>query len=518
MSARRSGQVATLAAEPVMLPQARVFDLRRAKVYDARVVRGLRARAARGSLDLDGLQHRPLPAPLRALEYRADQPALTAFSGIPLLMRFSYELGLADRLADIPLAKRESVYTPGKLCETVVASLAGGLTRISHVDDHTYDPGLCASLGLERLPDQATFSRLFASATEQSVAYLREVNGDFSRDSVEATRRVRQLVVDCDTRDITVYGSQEGAKRSPRTKGKPQYVIEITTLRNSLDILDGGLLEGATHPAGLFGDRLKTVLERLAAHTDALVFCADAAWFSAEILQAIEAADADPEVPCSCNYIIRAQMSGRMRGAIMQIPEQQWRPIGGGQQIAEFEFAFTRTRGVKDTKVRRYIVTRERLKETGAPGQGALLDCPRYVYHALVTGLARRPGKIVAIYNKRATIESVLKEGKIGFRTDSLPSMSFQGNALFCQLVILAYNHVNVFRRLCLPKEHSRHHIQTLRRLALATPGLVERSAEGTVIHCSSLGPVGQLLPTIAEAVKAWIARLTLDQPHPAPA
>jgi len=525
MSARRSRRAAKPPADPVTAPKAKVFDLRRPEVYDARVVQQLRASAARGSLDLGGLQHRPLPMTLSGLEYRADQPALTAFAGMPLLMQFSYELGLAERLASLPLAKRESLYTPGKLCEIVFASMAAGLSRISHVDDYTYDPGLCASLGVERLPDQATFSRLFASATPEAVAHLRAVNGDFSRHSAEAKHRVRQLVVDCDTRDITVYGKQQGAKRSPRTDGRAQYVIEITTLRNSLDILDGGLLEGATHPAGLFRARLETVLGQLASRTDKLVFCADAAWFSADILQALEAVDADPAAPCSCDYIIRAQLSARMRALIEQIPSEQWRPAAGGQQIAEFEFGFTKTRGVKDAKLRRYIVTRELLRDDKrAQGQGVLLECPRYAYHPLVTGLAWRPNKIVALYNKRATIESVLKEGKLGFRADSLPSMSFAGNALFCQLVILAYNHVNVFRRLCVPQKRSRHHVQALRRLALATPGLVERTAAGLeqttvcVVHCSSVGPAGELLLAIAAAVQGWITQLRPSEPALAPA
>ncbi|MBM3122890.1 MAG: IS1380 family transposase [Chloroflexi bacterium] len=516
MSARTSRRASKPAPDPITLPQAKVFDLRRPEVYDARTVQQLRKSAACSSLDLGGLQHRPLPATLRGLQYRADQPALTAFAGIPLLMQFSYELGLADRLAGVPLAKRESVYTPGKLCEVVFASLAAGLVRISHVDDHTYDPGLCASLGVERLPDQATLSRLFSSASEEAVAFLRGANRDFSRYSAEAKHRVRRLVVDCDTRDITVYGKQEGAKCSPRTHGDPQYVIELTTLRNSLDILDGGLLEGATHPAGLFGARLETVLGQLAWQTDELIFCADAAWFSADILQAIEAADANEQVPCSCDYIIRAQVSSRMRAAIEQIPEERWRPAGRDQQIAEFEFAFTKSRHVKDTTLRRYIVTRERLDDDKqTQGQGVLLDCPRYAYHPLVTGLAWKPTRIVAFYNKRATIESVLKEGKLGFRADSLPSMTFQGNALFCQLVILAYNHVNVFRRLCMPTERSRHHVQALRRLALATPGLVERTAQGLLIHCPSLGPAAELLPAVARAVERWVARL--GPPHPAP-
>lgn len=487
-------------------PKAPMRDFRDRAHHDHDLIAKVRQAAAGGRLRLDGLEHVPAPEGLGELQCVCDRPELTAFGGIPLFAKFAYGFGLADMLADIPMPKRDSTYSPGKLCEATVLALAAGLTRISHVDDYTHDPGLCEALGLERLPDQATFSRFFAAATDAAVQHLRQANRSFSQAATHFRHKQGRLVVDSDTRVVGVYGKQEGTVRSRRNAGKPHFTFEITALRNTYDILDGGLLPGATHPVPLFEQRFHTVLEQLAAQTDELVWCADAAWHAAAVLQAIEAADEDPEVPCACKYVIRAQLNHRHLEAIQALPEDAWLPCDEGVEIAQYQFAFTETRAGEDPVMRRHIVTRK--AKAGRPTddpQAVLLAVPAFEYGALVTNLNWKPKVIWALYNNRSTVESILREGALGFHMDSLPSAGFTGNALYCQLVVLACNLVNVFRRLCLPKQHSRHHVQGLRRMLLAIPAVVERTAHGLALHFASHGPHVDLLPVVTRRLQDWL-------------
>ena len=493
----------------VSRPRTKVQDLRRAELYDADLVARLFAQSAPQCLDLGGPQHVRPPQALAGLAYRCDRPGLTGFAGMPALMKFAYSLGLADRLGGLPMPKRESLYSPSKLCEVVVAILAAGLERVAHVDEVSHDPGLCAALGLERLPDQATLSRFFGEVRAPQVRYLREVNRDFSRQTVAPKARPRRLVVDGDTRVVGVYGKQEGAKASPRNGGDPHFTFEITTLRNSYDILDGGLLEGATHPAPLFAERFAAIVEQWGPRTDELIWCGDAAWYAAHILQRIEAADAEETVPCACKYAIRAQIRDGLKRAIAALPEEAWRPCDKDTEIAELSFAFRETRTGKDARARRYIVTRKRLGERGDPAQGVLVPQPRYEFGAIVTSLPWKPRQVWAFYNQRATIETILKESALGFRMDHLPSGRFAGNEVFSQLLILAYNLVNLFRRLCLAPADARRHVQGLRRMVLAVPGLVERGRDALIIHCADVGPHVQRLRTILEALDRWLAPLS---------
>ena len=488
-------------------PQSQVCQVRCGDKHAENFVAEMLKQSASQCLAVDGQQYLRPPQALGKLQYRCDMPQLTGFAGIPAFMKLAYSLGLSNRVADLPLSKRQSRYSPGKLCEVMIAILAGGLERVSHIDDVTHDPGLCAALGVERLPDQATLSRFFRDVTEQTVKFLRQANRHFSRQSATFKQTLKRLVVDGDTRVVGVYGKQEGTKRCPRNDGRAQYTFEITTLRNSHDILDGGLLEGATHPAPLFAERFEAVVEQLSEKCDELIFCGDAAWHSAAIVQQIEAADSSEQVACACRYAIRAQLNSRLLQAIVALEEEAWQACDEDTQIAQVQFAFVDTRSGADDRLRRHVVTRKLLPDKcEEAGQRVLVPQPRYEYFAIVTSLNWKPRRVWGFYNGRTTVEIILKEGALGFQMDHLPSARLAGNGVFCQLLILAYNLVNLFRRLCLPQRHCRHHVQTLRRMVLAVPGYLRRSCGGGLtIHCTAQGPQAQLLPRIMTALEYWL-------------
>ena len=489
-------------------PKPKVRDARDPELYDHSVVAGVRQELTAHRLALDGHQLSPMPAELTQLEYTCDMPALTGYAGMPALMKFAHGLGLADLVAELPVRKRLSIYSPGKLCEVSVGILAAGLERVSHIDDVKQDPGLCLAMDVAQLPDQATMSRFFNSATEAQVSWLRARNRSFSKRSVRLRARPRRLVVDMDTREVGVYGKQEGATHCPRRDGERMYTFEIATLRNTHDILDGGLLAGATHPAPLFRDRMGEILKQLGGASDELMWCADSAWYAGHILRDIEAADADDAVPCRCHYAVGAQIRGELKRAIASIPEEHWELCGEHMEIAELQCRLRRSRDpeggyVRDERERRYVVTRKRLVDRAeAAGQQALLEQPRYELQAIVTDVGWSRRQVWAFYNRRVTVESILKESALGFQMDHLPTGRFAGNALFCQLLILAYNVVNVFRRLCLVQGQRRRYVQSLRRVVLAVPGWVERGSEGVRVHVS---PHAALLPMALRMVNRWV-------------
>jgi hypothetical protein len=493
-------------------PQVKAPDIRDGSFHPAEFVRRMRSAAASDRLALGGVQHAPLPPALRRLEYVCDQDDLTAFAGMPAFMQFAYALGLADWVEATPLPRRgDALYPPGKLCEVTVAILAAGLARVSHIDDVKDDPGLGAALGLARLPDQATLSRFFADATASTVGFLEALNHRFSAGAVSFTQRQPRLIVDVDTRDVPVYGKQEGSTASPRADGDRIYTFEAVTLRNGRDLLAGDLMAGATHPAPLFGGRFAAVLEQLEHQTEEAVFCADAAWYADYIMGRIEQADADPRVACRCRYAIRAQVRDGLKRALVALDESAWERYDEYLEVAEVEFAFTHTRAEDgkavraDHSTRRYVVTRKRLRDREG-AQGALIDQPRYSYEAIVTNLDWSRKKVVRLYNGRATVESILKESALGFHMDSLPSGCFAGNRVFCQLLVLAYNLVNLFRRLCLPEQAQRQHVPGLRRRLLGVPGRVARTDEGSRLRCSRMGPHVSWLEHLLEALGRWLA------------
>ena len=98
-------------------PKSAVRDARCAELHDPGFVAQVREHSAEQCFDLGSLQHLPPSEALAKLEYRCDMRDLTTFAGIPAFTKFAYTLGLADRVAGLPLTKRDSTYSPGKLCE-----------------------------------------------------------------------------------------------------------------------------------------------------------------------------------------------------------------------------------------------------------------------------------------------------------------------------------------------------------------------------------------------------------------
>lgn len=495
------------------LPSVRAVDIRDGSCHHDDFAWRMRQAAVSDRLGLGAVANTPLPASLRELRYLCDQDDLTAFGGMPLFMQYCYGLGLADWLAGVPVPEGRSDlrYRAGKKCEVLILGFVAGLERVAHFDDVKDDPGLCAAVGLQRLPDQSTFSRFFAAANAATVAHLQGVNERFARTLMASLQHQSRLVVDVDTRDMVVYGKQEGAVASPRKSGDHIYTFEIATLRNGRDLLLGDLMRGATHPAPRFGQRFAAIVTQLAPHTDELHICADAAWAADYILRRIEAADADPQVPCRCTYAVRAQVSTRLRQEIAALPEEAWVRYDERHEVAELQHRFTKTRDEHGGEVReghperRYVVTRTRLPEIDGD-QPTLLEAPRYSYDAIVTNLDWNRKRVLRSYNARATVESVLKESALGFNMDSLPSGSFNGNRVFCQLLVLAYNLVNLFRRLCLPDEDKRGHLPGLRRRLLAVPARIDRGADGCAVRCSSRGPLAELLAWVVTQLRIWLA------------
>lgn len=66
--------------------------------------------------------------------------------------------------------------------------------------------------------------------------------------------------------------------------------------------------------------------------------------------------------------------------------------------------------------------------------------------------------------------ELVIRELKESYATGKIPTKFFKANLAFFQPTVFAYNLLNWFRLLCLPKEYKRMTLQTIRSKLIAIP------------------------------------------------
>jgi len=122
-----------------------------------------------------------------------------------------------------------------------------------------------------------------------------------------------------------------------------------------------------------------------------------------------------------------------------------------------------------------------------ADGATALFQLGRYRYQVFVTNLSLQP--LWRFYNDRAGVELLIRQLKGGYALGSIPTRHFFANELYFHLLLLAYNLVNWFKRLCLPPEFQTATLQTLRHKVLLMPAQLRRVENRPSLALPASGP-----------------------------
>jgi len=135
-----------------------------------------------------------------------------------------------------------------------------------------------------------------------------------------------------------------------------------------------------------------------------------------------------------------------------------------GWEIAEFEH-----RPQDWPPARRCIVARKRIEETD--WEPTLFTLKRYAYRAWHTNLALTPAGVWHFYDGRAGMERRIREIREDYALRKIPTRAFEANALYLEVIRLAYNLVTAFQRTCLPADWQSYTWSTLRHRLFWVPG-----------------------------------------------
>src|ERR1019366_3683278 len=94
---------------------------------------------------------------------------------------------------------------------------------------------------------------------------------------------------------------------------------------------------------------------------------------------------------------------------------------------------------------------RRRIEE--ADPQMTLFTLERYAYRAWHTNLPLTRAGVWHFYDGRAKMEPRIRELREDYALRKIPTHAFAANALYLEVVRLAYNLVTAFQRTCLPEE-----------------------------------------------------------------
>ncbi len=110
----------------------------------------------------------------------------------------------------------------------------------------------------------------------------------------------------------------------------------------------------------------------------------------------------------------------------------------------------------------------------------------RYIYRAWVTTIPLTPG-VWHFYDGRAGMEPRIRELREDFALRKIPTASFAANALFLEIVRLAYNLVTAFQRTRLDQSWQSLTLPKLRYKLFMLPGELTRPQNRTSAQAFTL-------------------------------
>jgi Transposase DDE domain group 1 len=351
---------------------------------------------------------------------------MSPFGGIFAAGCFAQQFGLEKLLADRITTERKTAVSTSQYLLSVMYLLYIGYERFAHVQYVKDDPIFQRILDMERLPVQSSFWRFFNKSLDQrNEDQLRKVIFEIQRRVWEAGNvRLRRIHIDTDTTVETVYGDQENScvGYNPGHRGKKSYQPVISTIAETGEFICGRQRSGDTISGEEIAEQLDQVFTHLPPKVEYVTSRMDSGFYCKEAIEKHE------------QYRIHYTIAVKKHAPIQQeIVTVRWKKCKISDGIAEFWY---QPGGWK--KPHRFVVAR--YKKQNADEQTEMFEDIAYKYRVFVTDLCRKPHKVVTEYDGRANIESLIEESKNQIAMAKIPGKSFATNAIFMQVVLLAFN------------------------------------------------------------------------------
>ena len=396
----------------------------------------------------------------RNVKIACNHRGLTHYGGVFFFHEFTRVLQLRDFLArHLRYPRRNQRYTLSQMTLALVYPILLGLGRIETASFLRANGTFQYLTGLPDYPDPQTLRRFLRGAPDDFRHQLHRINDRLQQQFIHWPEHRSRLILDLDSTVVTVFGRQERAEvgYNPRYRGKRSYNPLLCLEANSSLLWDTELCPGNAGTWEGSVELLATCLASLPTDARELRVRADAGFGYNPVLDLLEARPAQYAVVARLTSGLKCKLGGLR----YERANSRW-------QIAELEY---RPQGWSNS--RRFVVARRPIEE--AEPEPTLFHLARYLYRAWVTNLPLTPAGVWHFYDGRAGMEPRICELREDFAMRKIPTRGFAANALYLEVIRLAYNLVTTFQRTCLPKEWQDLTLSTLRYRLLWLPGELTR-------------------------------------------
>jgi Transposase DDE domain group 1 len=356
-----------------------------------------------------------------------------------------------------------------------------GAKRFAHAALVRGDQALHALLGIQRFPIDDTIRNLFRKFSMGHVQRLYEPLAEWQMQRLPL--RPEGYTLDLDSTVFERYGQQEGSLKghNPRKHGRPSHHPLLATLSEAHFLLHGWLRSGNCGTARGVEEFLKEALALWGQRQKIRLLRADSGFFEDQLLSFLE----QRQLP----YIVVARLTKWVKREAQQVA--QWREVDENFAVGEFRL---KLHGWQVE--RRFVVIRERERESRNSVGRKLIDVPGYSFRIFVTSCAEAPEEIWRDYNRRADMENRIAELKHDLGADGFCLKEFFATEAAFRAVLLLFNLLAEFQRAAgLPGYRAP---ATIRTQVLTCGAILGRAGRRLVVHLSqSWGGLKSRIPLL---------------------
>lgn len=396
----------------------------------------------------------------RNLTIACNNSGLTHYGGIFFFQEFLRVLQFRRFLSrHLPDFRGHHNYRLSQMALALMYPIILGLDRLENASLLRSDATFHYLTGLPSYPDPQSLRRFLLHAPAEFRQQLHRFNDQLLRDFIHRPDHRSRLILDLDSTVVTVFGHQEGAEvgYNPRYRGKRSYDPLLCLESNSSFLWDTELRTGDAGTWAGSTELLASCFLSLPDDIRELRVRADAGFGYNPVLERLEQMQAQYAVVARMNTSLKRRL-GSLR---YQRFNKKW-------EIGECEHKVS-----EQALARRCVVARRLIEETDP--QLTLFTLERYAYRAWITNLQLTPAGIWHFYDGRAGMEPRIGELREHFALRKIPTRAFNANALYLEVIRLAYNLVTAFQRTCLPEDWQDLTLKTLRYRLFWLPGELTR-------------------------------------------
>lgn len=437
-----------------------------------------------------------LQTPEQAIQIGFTDQKVSGRAGLLTFAGFLHWHRLGDLLARVlPHQRRSKKAIPvADLALGFLAGILAGAQKLTQVAHLRRDVMLPELLAIQCVGSQSSFTRFFQGFTSagKNLGTFRPL-WRWAMERLASRKGGYSLDLDS-TRLLHEDGHQEGVKTGyTRLGNKPCLHPLLAVLEEAKLVVGFWLRAGNSSCASNVIAFTLDLLANLPAHLRLRVVRADSGFCLAEWLALLEQQQ--------LRYIVVARLLKPLQRLLKK--ELLWTP----SEVPGTDVAEVWHQEINWAQPRRVILLRHRIAEKARPGGKPLLECPGYLFQALVTNLPERvrPLEVWRDYNGRAGCEEVIKQLDADFALPKLCLQKFWSTEAALSLAVFSYNLCVLFQR------HlgwlDRVTAATLRYRIFHTGGILSETGGRTTIR----------LAVRAEGERAWWRRLLEKLQSPVP-